>query len=65
MIYSDGFDALPANALAAIYQRMWGVLSGQDKDPRYARLAANDRQAVIDILRETKSDLPPEFSEVK
>jgi hypothetical protein len=58
MIYSDAFDALPANAKAAIYQRMWDVLSGQDKDPRYARLSASDRQAVVEILRDTKQSLP-------
>jgi hypothetical protein len=61
MIYSDVFTALPAAAKAAIYDRMWAVLSGQDKSARYARLSRQDRQDIIQILRDTKSDLPPSF----
>ncbi len=61
MIYSPGFDALPAEAKEAVYRRMWEILSGQDKDPRYARLSLSDRRAVIEILRDTKSDLPSYF----
>ena len=57
LIYSDVFAALPTAAKAAIYDRMWTVLSGQDASPRYARLSATDRQAIIQILRDTKSDL--------
>src|SRR5258706_6844300 len=39
MIYSDAFDALPIVARNAIYRRMWEILSGQEKGPRYMRLA--------------------------
>lgn len=56
------FDALPADARTAIYARMWDVLSGKENAPKYARLSARDRQAVIEILRETKTDLPPGFA---
>jgi hypothetical protein len=56
MIYSDVFDGLPAAAKTAIYQRLKAVLEGQDRAPRYARLTAADRQAVLEILRETKRD---------
>jgi hypothetical protein len=35
LIYSEPFDALPATAKAAIYERMWEVLSGRDTAPRY------------------------------
>jgi hypothetical protein len=58
MIYAEAFDALPRDVKAAIYQRMWDVLSGRDTNPRYARLSASDRQAVIEIVRDTKQNLP-------
>lgn len=61
LIYSQPFDAMPAEAKAAIYARLWEVLSGEDKDTRYDRLSAADRIAIVDILRETKADLPPYF----
>jgi hypothetical protein len=64
MIYSDAFDALPAGAKDLVYHRMWQVLSGQDKNARYARLLLTDRQAIVDILKETKKGLPAEFQSV-
>ena len=57
-IYSEPFDNLPASAKSAVYQRLWDVLSGKDKDQRYNVLSAADRTAIIEILRETKKDLP-------
>lgn len=56
MIYSPQFDRLPAEAKAAIYQRLWEILSGKDADARYRRLSAADRRALIEILRDTKED---------
>jgi hypothetical protein len=61
MIYSDAFAALPAAAKDAVYAGLWRVLSGQARAPKYARLAAADRQAIVEILRATKSDLPATF----
>ena len=61
MVYSDAFDALPPPARDAIYRRMWRVLSGQEEAPNYARLAAADRRAIVEILRDTKKDLPAYF----
>ena len=61
MIYSDAFNALPENAKAAIYARMWEVLSGQDSSQRYERLTMADREAIVEILRDTKTDLPDYF----
>ena len=59
MIYTPAFDALPANAKEAVYSRMWDVLSGKEKKQPYAsRLSVTDRQAIIQILRATKKDLP-------
>jgi hypothetical protein len=61
MLYSEQFDSLPDPARAAIYRRMWQILSGEEKDPKYARLAPADRRAIIEILRETKKGLPEYF----
>jgi len=61
MIYADAFDALPSEARDAIYRRMWDVLSGREGGARYARLSAADRRAIVEILRETKKNLPADF----
>ncbi|HET9359538.1 MAG TPA: hypothetical protein VFO58_07305, partial [Vicinamibacterales bacterium] len=61
MIYSDAFAALVPAAKDAVYRRMWRVLSGAETAAKYAKLSAADRRAVVEILRETKSDLPPSF----
>jgi hypothetical protein len=61
MIYSEQFDRLPGEARAAIYARMWSILSGAEKDARYRRLSAADRRAIVEILRETKPTLPAYF----
>jgi hypothetical protein len=62
MIYAPAFDALMPEAKAAIYERLWTVLSGAERDRRYERLSVADRRAIIEILRDTKPDLPPYFS---
>jgi hypothetical protein len=61
LIYSPQFEQLPAIAKAAIYARLWRVLSGQERAPSYRRLTAADRAAILEILRDTKSDLPDSF----
>ena len=61
MIYSDAFEALPGSAKTLAYRRLWEVLSGKDTNRRYTRLSAADRRDVIDILRDTKKDLPEYF----
>jgi hypothetical protein len=57
LIYSAAFDQLPSAAKQAIYARMWNVLSGRERAAKYARLSTADRQAVVEILRDTKIDL--------
>lgn len=63
MIYSPAFDALPPMAKSAIYDRMWQILSGADSGKKYARLSDADRRAIVEILRDTKRDLPSYFRE--
>jgi hypothetical protein len=65
LIYSDAFDALPPGAKDPIYKRMWDVLSGEDRGAPYrAALSLADRQAIVEILRDTKRDLPAYFQPV-
>ncbi len=61
MIYSDAFVALPDSVRGALYERLWKILSGSDTSPKYAKLAASDRRAIVEILRDTKTDLPSVF----
>ncbi|MGC2419661.1 MAG: hypothetical protein WA434_18100 [Candidatus Acidiferrales bacterium] len=61
MIYSPAFDALPEDLKAAIYARLWVILSGRETGKKYATLSLADRQTVIEILHETKKDLPDYF----
>jgi len=64
LIYAPAFDALPADAKAFVYQRMWQILSGRDAAKKYAVLSKADRQAIVEILRETKKGLPAYFQPV-
>ena len=58
MIYSQPFDSLPDIAKQKIYRRLFDVLSGKEQDPRFGALGAEDRQAILEILRETKPGMP-------
>ena len=58
LIYSEAFDELPRQSKDYVWQRLWDILSGNDSSDKFAHLTAADRQAIIEILRETKSDLP-------
>jgi hypothetical protein len=62
MIYSPLFEGMPAAAKEALYRRLWLVLSGTVGDAHYQSLSRTDRQAIVEILQETKSDLPSYFS---
>lgn len=62
MIYSPAFEALPVEAKRAIYRRIWEVLSGGERGERYARLPPAERRAILEILRDTKTDLPAYYS---
>ena len=63
VVYSRQFDGLPAEAKERVYLRLWEVLTGTDTSKEFAHLSADDREAVIEILRETKKDLPAYWKE--
>jgi hypothetical protein len=62
MIYSEIFDAMPSRARERVYQRLFDVLSGQDRSPKFGHLSDADRTAILEILRETKAGLPDYWS---
>jgi hypothetical protein len=55
-IYSPAFDALPAAAKNVVYRRLGEILHGDDRSEPYADLTADDRAAILEILRDTKPD---------
>jgi hypothetical protein len=58
LIYARSFDGLPGEAKERVYLRLWEVLTGKDQSKEFAHLSSADRQAVLEILRETKPGLP-------
>ena len=58
LIYSEAFDAIPQPAKDYLLRRLWEVLTGKDNGPDFRSLRREDRQAVLEILRETKKGLP-------
>ena len=58
LIYSPAFDAMPAPIREQLLARLYDILTGKDRDPQFARLIPADRQAILEILRETKANLP-------
>ena len=58
MIYSQAFDSLPTLAQERAYRRLWEVLTGQDKSKDFASLSSSDREAIFQILLDTKQNLP-------
>jgi hypothetical protein len=62
MIYSAAFDHLPQTARERIYQRLYDVLTGKDQSQPFARLSADGRRAMLEIVRDTKANLPSYWS---
>ncbi len=58
LIYSDAFDALPDKLRERLYQRLFDILTGKDSGADFASIPGPTRQAVLEILRETKKGLP-------
>jgi hypothetical protein len=58
LIDSEAFRSLPDPTRTYIFRRLHEVLTGQDSSPRFAHLSPADRQAILEILRDTHHDLP-------
>jgi hypothetical protein len=58
LIYSPSFDALPDRAREYVLKRIHDVLTGRDTSKDFAHLSASDRKAILEILLDTKPNLP-------
>lgn len=57
LIYSDAFDGLPEQVKHHVYDRLRAILTNSDTSEDFSHLSAADREAIIEILQETKQDL--------
>jgi hypothetical protein len=58
LIYSEAFKQLPAAMKDYVYQHIYDILTDRHYGGGFGHLSADDRQAILEILRDTKSDLP-------
>lgn len=63
LIYSKTFDQLPGEMRDYVWKKLWEVLTKPEGDGPFKHLAKEDRQAVIEIIRATKSELPSYWAE--
>jgi hypothetical protein len=56
LIYTAAFDALPSPAKDYFYGRLLDILQGRDRTRDFAAIPGDEKQAIFEILRETKSD---------
>ena len=57
LIYSESFDMLPKPMREHLLQRLHEILTGKDASPEFASIPAETRQAILEILVETKPNL--------
>jgi hypothetical protein len=57
LIYTAAFDGLPVEVKSHVAERLRAVLTGQDQSKEFAHLSAADREAIWQILGETKPEL--------
>jgi len=57
LIYTESFDALPQAVRECVGRRFDEVLSGRDNSKAFFHLSPADREAIRDILRDTKPSL--------
>lgn len=62
MIYSEAFDSMPPLARERILRRLHEVLTAPESTPAYSHLSKTDRTAILEILTETKKNLPSWWS---
>ncbi|MCC6153863.1 MAG: hypothetical protein IT367_08910 [Candidatus Hydrogenedentes bacterium] len=58
LIYSKSFDGLPELMKKYVYQSLWDHLTGRVESRFNAHLSAETRAAILQIVRETKENLP-------
>lgn len=63
LVYTESFDKMPAVVRDYVLRRMYDVLTGKLTDKAFAHLTEVDRQAILEILRDTKPNLPAYWRE--
>ena len=58
LVYTEAFDALPEPAKGYVYQRLFDVLTNDPGKDEFWWLDRAERQAIFDILLDTKQGLP-------
>jgi hypothetical protein len=58
LIYANSFRELPPEIRDYVWQRLWEVLTQRSNQDKFAHLTAEDRQAIVEILRDTVPELP-------
>lgn len=56
LVYTEAFDSLPGTVKQYLYRRIHEVLTAAELEQDYASLAPADRQAMLEILQDTKPD---------
>ena len=62
LIHSAAFDGLPKPTKKHIYRRLWDALNGKGDPSLAGHLSPKTRAAILQIVKETKSDLPVYWS---
>ncbi len=57
-IYSEAFDAMPEEVREHVLKRLFDVLTGRDEDKAFSHLTNESKRAILEIVRETKPNLP-------
>lgn len=58
LIHSPAIDELPAPVRDVFWHELWEILHGRDVGRDFSHLTRDDRTAILEILRETRSNLP-------
>jgi hypothetical protein len=62
LIYSQAFEELPREMRDYVWKRLGEVLSASGDTEPFAHLSKADRQAIVEILRDTKEGLPDDWA---
>ena len=57
LIYSEAFDGLPKPVRHQVYEQLWQVLTADEPPYKYRHVTTDDRRAIVEILRETKTEV--------
>ncbi len=62
LIYTDVFRALPSDVLQRLFDRLTNILRGKDDTAEWEYLPEEERQAILEIIRDTRAHLPASWA---